>query len=189
MKNMSESQVTKKALAASMKKLMQEQPMKKISISDIVKGCNMNRQSFYYHFQDKYDLVNWIFYTELVLTIRDISTEKMDIKMDILRKICDYLYDNKTFYKNAFEVKGQNSFSEYFRDILHSILETNLSAYFKNDKSNNNVEFYASFYADAIQISIEKWLREDPMIPPDEYVNLVMSTIEIGANYLHGDGN
>jgi AcrR family transcriptional regulator len=58
---MSDSNVTKNALAASMKKLMKEEPFEKISVSDICSDCGINRKSFYYHFRDKYDLVNWIF--------------------------------------------------------------------------------------------------------------------------------
>ena len=68
---MSESQITKKALAEAMKELMSERPMNKINIGDIVERCNMNRQSFYYHFKDKYDLVNWIYYTEFIVKIKD----------------------------------------------------------------------------------------------------------------------
>ena len=59
---MSDSNLTKNALAASMKKLMREKPFDKISVSDICIDCGINRKSFYYHFRDKYDLVNWIFY-------------------------------------------------------------------------------------------------------------------------------
>ena len=44
-----------------MKKLMKEKPFAKISVIDICEGCGMNRKSFYYHFKDKYDLVNWNF--------------------------------------------------------------------------------------------------------------------------------
>ena len=98
---MSESQITKWALANSMKVLMQKRPMKKISISDIVEGCNMNRQSFYYHFKDKYDLVNWIYYTEFIVTIKDLQAT-----WEFLESICDYFYENKIFYKNAFDVKA-----------------------------------------------------------------------------------
>ena len=43
-----------------------EQSFEKISVSDICERCGMNRKSFYYHFKDKYDLVNWIFDTEFV---------------------------------------------------------------------------------------------------------------------------
>ncbi|MDD2494199.1 MAG: dihydroxyacetone kinase transcriptional activator DhaS [Tissierellia bacterium] len=177
---MSDSQITKKALAYSMKKLMEEHPMKKISISDIVEGCNMNRQSFYYHFKDKYDLVNWIFNTELIASIKDFSMENFQL----LEKTCEYFYENKGFYKNAFEVTGQNSFSEYFTDTIHNILKVQLSEIFKNKK---DVYFYATFYADAIRVSISRWLMEGAEIPPDVFVKLLKNAIEGFATYLIED--
>lgn len=63
---MADSNITKQALAGALKELIEEQSFEKISVSDICEGCGMNRKSFYYHFKDKYDLVNWIFDTEFV---------------------------------------------------------------------------------------------------------------------------
>ncbi len=177
---MSESQITKRALADSMKKLLSEHPMKKINISDIVEGCNMNRQSFYYHFKDKYDLVNWIYYTEFIISIKDLNMPTWEI----LESICEYFYENKAFYKNAFEVKGQNSFSEYFIEVLHSILTVQLTEIFKNKK---NVDFYATFYADAIRIAISRWLIEGAKLPPEKFVELLRNAIEGVAMYLLED--
>lgn len=58
--------ITKQALAASIKELMEREPLSKISVGDITSNCGVNRQTFYYHFKDKYELVNWIYYTETV---------------------------------------------------------------------------------------------------------------------------
>ena len=63
---MPDANITKTALASSMKRLMKEKPFSKISVIDICDGCGMNRKSFYYHFKDKYDLVNWIFYIDFI---------------------------------------------------------------------------------------------------------------------------
>ena len=54
---MADSNITKKALAAALKELMEEMPFEKIGIGDICERCGMHRKSFYYHFKDKYDLV------------------------------------------------------------------------------------------------------------------------------------
>ena len=176
---MSDSQITKKALAESMKKLMEEKPKKKINIGDIVEGCNMNRQSFYYHFKDKYDLVNWIYYTEFIVTIKDSPMSSWNI----LVNICKFFYNNKIFYKNAFQVTGQNSFSEYFIEVLHPILTVHLNDIFKNNK---NVDFYATFYSDAIRVSISRWLIEGARIPPEQFVELIKSSIEgVAMNLLN----
>ena len=63
---MADSNITKKALASALKDLMSRTPYAKISVSDICELCEMNRKSFYYHFKDKEDLVNWIFDVEFV---------------------------------------------------------------------------------------------------------------------------
>src|SRR5574344_1797284 len=53
------SEITKRALSQSLKKLLAEKPLDKITVTDIVTDCGVNRQTFYYHFQDLYDLVEW----------------------------------------------------------------------------------------------------------------------------------
>ena len=54
------SQVTKRALEASLKKLLLERPLDKITVTDIAEDCGINRMTFYYHFQDIFDLIDWI---------------------------------------------------------------------------------------------------------------------------------
>lgn len=55
-----ERNTTKNVLAAALKEVMAEKPLEKIGIGEICERCGMNRKSSYYHFKDKYDLVNWI---------------------------------------------------------------------------------------------------------------------------------
>lgn len=76
---MSDSHVTKQALAASIKELMSEMHMNKIDIADIERRWNMNRQSFYYRFKDKYD---W----RIGFTIQNLS-QKLKIICTLLREI------------------------------------------------------------------------------------------------------
>ena len=54
------SQITKRALEASLKKLLTKKPLDKITITDITEDCGINRMTFYYHFKDIYDLVEWV---------------------------------------------------------------------------------------------------------------------------------
>ena len=53
------SQTTKRALEASLKNLLLQKPLNKITISDIAEDCGISRMTFYYHFKDIYDLVEW----------------------------------------------------------------------------------------------------------------------------------
>ena len=45
---------TKKTLSASLKKFMERKPLSKISVSEIIADCGVNRKTFYYHFDDIY---------------------------------------------------------------------------------------------------------------------------------------
>lgn len=55
------SLTTKRALAGSFEKLLSKRSFDKITVKDIVEDCGVNRQTFYYHFHDIYDLIEWIF--------------------------------------------------------------------------------------------------------------------------------
>ena len=51
---------TKRTFAASLKRIMGKKPFSKITVSEIIQDCNMNRKTFYYHFEDIYALyLNW----------------------------------------------------------------------------------------------------------------------------------
>ena len=71
----------------------------------------MNRKSFYYHFRDKYDLVNWIFYVDFIERMEWSSCRN---EWDMLEALCSHFYRERLFYQNALQVEGQNSFREYF---------------------------------------------------------------------------
>lgn len=67
---MADSNITKRALAAALKSLLAERPFAKVSVREICEACGMSRKSFYYHFKDKYELLNWIFETEFVARVQ-----------------------------------------------------------------------------------------------------------------------
>ncbi len=172
---MPDSSLTKRALAQAIKQLMNEKPLVKISIADIVERCQMNRQSFYYHFRDKYDLVNWIFYTELITELQRSSGAT---EWDVLGSICRYLYANRSFYINALKFTGQNSFYEYFGEIIYQLLKVVLADTFgEGDQS----DFSAMFYADALRACIYRWLTGGAKLPPDELVRRILNTLSMDS--------
>ena len=81
---MADSNITKRALALAMKELMKTTPFSKISVGDICEKCEMNRKSFYYHFKDKYDLINWIYSTEFIANMQQrIYSSEWDLIQDM----------------------------------------------------------------------------------------------------------
>lgn len=168
---MSNSQITKLALADSMKELMEKKPMSKITIADITEACNLSRKSFYYHFKDKFDLVNWIFYTEFVSVIQKSSSNDI---WELLENACEYLYDNKSFYCHALKIRGQNSFSDYFIEILEPFILVNFGGIFEDHEDK---EFLSTYFADATRLAITRWLVEDNDISPEKFIDLTRTAM------------
>lgn len=61
---------TKKTLAASLKKAMEKKPLSKITVSEIITDCGVNRKTFYYHFQDIYALLKWMLEEEAIEVVK-----------------------------------------------------------------------------------------------------------------------
>lgn len=175
---MANSIMTKKALATSLKDLMKEKSFEKISISDICGGCNMSRKSFYYHFKDKYDLANWIFETEFLASVRNREYEDAS---DAVYDMCRYLYDNKDFYKKALNIKGQNSFSDYFENLLFMAIREQLKGLLHVHAIS---DFPATFFTDAFVMAFRRWLLEYNDMGPEEFLEQLRICIKhIAVSY------
>ena len=168
---MPDSNITKRALAAALKELMETKSFSKISVSDICAACDMNRKSFYYHFKDKYDLVNWIYYTECVAALKE---KGYHTGWDLLEDLCAYFYENRSFYRKTLSIEGQNSFSEYFRDIVAAIMAADMEKIFGGDDS---LGFYVDFYTDAFLCAIKRWLLDKDCRPAEEFAGLLKNCL------------
>lgn len=172
---MAESNITKQALANAFKELIEHRSFSKISIIDICDKCNISRKSFYYHFKDKYDLVNWIYHTEFT-AIAD--KKNYILGWDLLKDLCDYFYENRDFYRKIFSVIGQNSFSDYFRDVVVMILTNIMDKIYEEDAP---IDFYVDFYSDAFFCAIKRWILNKDCVPADAFVKH-LKTCLLGAS-------
>lgn len=185
---MAESDITKQALSKALKELLEVLSFEKVSISDICERCHMNRKSFYYHFRDKYDLANWTFDTEFVELIH---TNKMDItdfedtfeeRWDSIRIICNYFYENRTFYRKLLTIEGQNSFSAHFRDFLHPLMHMRIVSIFGQDDLPQMVY---DFLVDGIVCAIERWLLDKQCVSTEEFLDSLRKLLQVVYHAMH----
>ena len=119
-KDRSVAQTTKRALEASLKKLLVQKPLNKITINDITEDCGVNRMTFYYHFKDIYDLVDWI----MVEDARQAMEGRKDIDdwdkafLDVLLKI----QENKLLVLNVYRSISQEQVEQYLYKIVDPLL-------------------------------------------------------------------
>ncbi len=171
---MADSNITKKALAEALKNLLIDNSFDKVTVAQICEKCDMNRKSFYYHFKDKYDLVNWIFETEFITLIKI----RPEDEWALFEAICSYFYENRGFYRRVLRIHGQNSFPEYLLEFLHPILYERLKYLTKQEHIH---PICIDFFADGIVCTIERWLLENEKIPPKQFVNILKTLIQSSA--------
>lgn len=173
------AELTKHILADGLKELMQSLPLGSISVGDITKHCGISRNTFYYHFQDKYDLVNWIFYTEVTPNVS--KFDDLTKWSDGLIELGKYMQKNKAFYIHALQVDGQNSLSECLSQYYQTLIEnTLLNTKEQFGLCKDDVTLVAKFYTHALIGTILDWARLGMKTDPEKTVRVIEKAISAG---------
>ena len=173
------SQSTKRALEASFKKLLLEKPLNKITINDITEDCGVNRMTFYYHFKDIYDLVDWILAEDAAKAMegrRGFGTWS-EAYLDVLRQ----LQDNKTLVLNVYRSVGREQVEQYLYRLLDPILKDVADRECHDiTVQDDDKQFVVDFYKYALVGMALEWIRKDMKEDP------VRMTERLNA-LLHGE--
>ena len=170
---MADSNITKRALAAALKELMEQKPFSKINVAEICEKCGMNRKSFYYHFKDKYDLVNWIFDMDFAKVLEEHQTERFT--WPFLEAICECFYESRSFYRKALKIRGQNCFIDHYRERLEPFMQDGMR---KILHETEYMDFQINFFADAFIGSLERWLSASECMPASQLIDRVKVCIK-----------
>ena len=111
---------TKKAIAFALKDLLSEKPLDKITINDIAEKAEINRQTFYYHFQDIVDLVEWICITDGDAVLKDNRTYETWQKgyLSIFRA----MQQDKAFIMNIYRHAPRESLYNYLYRLTYKLM-------------------------------------------------------------------
>lgn len=160
------SEIRKRKIAYALKDLMQTIPFEKITISDISKKSNIHRQTFYYHFQDRYELLDYLLNMELVSNfVEDFSYSNME---DKFYEVFNTIYNDRKFYQNTVNINMSDVY-KYFAKLstkeLLALINTTLQ---KNQINDNNcdaisiAEFFGFGLGGMIISWIERGMKETP---------------------------
>lgn len=103
-------------LADSIKVCMKNTPVDKITVKAIVEGCGVTRQTFYRHFLDKYDLINWYF-DKLVLASFAEMGQGNTVYEGLVKKF-RFIQQERVFFAEAFRSDDRNSLKEHDFDLI-----------------------------------------------------------------------
>jgi len=153
------SQTTKRALAQSLKKLLQTKPLSKITINDIAEDCGVSRMTFYYHFADIYDLVEWTCQEDASVALAGNKT--YNTWQQGFLNIFNLVLENKTFALNVYHSISREHLERYLYQLTYDLLigvveekAVGLSV------SDHDKAFIADFYKYAFVGLMLNWIRE-----------------------------
>lgn len=147
------SLTTKRALAASLKNMLSKRTLDKITVKDIVDDCNLNRQTFYYHFHDTYDLLEWLYVDET----KDIIDKLHEKKYSFLLV---YILENKNIILNTYHSLDQdyaeNKIKECVKPIIMEIIKSASESI-----SEEDLNFVSDLYSYSLIGLLIDWLHSD----------------------------
>ncbi|HBQ45949.1 MAG TPA: hypothetical protein DD737_02585 [Ruminococcaceae bacterium] len=151
---------TKAKLADSLKDLMKKTPFRKITIQNVTDHCGLNRQTFYYHFKDMYDLLRWIYQNEI---FRDFGLDR-NWKNTLLTTL-KYAKKNKVFLRNTVRSLRKESIERFlypfvFKWASRVFDEACSGLFIRQEDRNFLVKFFSHAFLDAILIWIGNGMPE-----------------------------
>lgn len=170
-------QVTKRAIGEALKALLREKPLNKITISDIAGQCGINRMTFYYHFKDIYDLVEWVCVEDAsrALAGKKTYTTWQEGFLNIFRAV----EDNRPFIMNVYRSVSREQIEIYLYKLTYDLLmgvveeESAHMAVAQQDKT-----FIADFYKYAFVGLMLNWIRNDMKEDPQQIIARLSRTIQ-----------
>lgn len=169
---------TQQMLADKLKEKMKTKPLDKITVTELVACCKVNRQTFYYHFQDLYDLLAWIYQTEAVNAIA--AKRSFKTWQEGLDSILEYVEDNKTMCINTYRSVARDHLEAFLNDTLLDLLGNVVTELDPETKlSKENHRFITQFYAFAFAGVLLEWIGSG-LKTPHEVITEKITTIMEG---------
>ena len=171
------SQITKRALEQSLKNLLLKKPLTKITVGDIADDCGINRMTFYYHFKDIYDLVEWSCLEDAKRALDEKKT--YDTWQQGLLQIFEAVEENKPFILNVYRCVHREQVEKYLQPLVDQLLlgvineEAGDMTVRDEDK-----QFIAQIYSYIFIGLMLDWIKDDMRGDPQIIVNRLARLIK-----------
>ena len=178
----------KKSLSEALKKAMKKKPFQKISVSELVTACQMNRKTFYYHFEDIYALLKWTFEQEAIEVVKH-----YDLMVDYeeaITFIMDYIEANEYIINCAYDSIGRDELKRFFYADFHDIVISfisqaeDMAGKYLNDDYK---EFLISFYLEAITGTMIDWIKNRDKMDRQTSIDYIYTTVRKTLTVLISD--
>ena len=158
-----EKEEMKMLLAEALKQCMRKVPLEKITVTQIVRTCGTTRQTFYRYFQDKYDLVHWVFDQILMQSFAHMGEGKT-VYEALVNKFT-YIREELIFFQAAFRCDTQNSLREHDFRLIQAFYADRIT---RICPLSDTLRFQLEMYCQGSVYMTVKWLMEGAQLTPSQ---------------------
>ena len=163
------SDITKRALEASLKELLLQKPLDKITINDIAENCGISRMTFYYHFKDIYDLIEWSCVEDARKALEGKKT--YDTWQQGFLQIFEAVKANRPFIMNVYRSVSREHVETYLYRLTYDLLIGVVHEQCEGlTVPEEDQEFIAHFYKYAFVGLMLDWIKNDMRGDPQKLV-------------------
>ena len=171
---------TKLTLCNSLKKIMKQKPFSKITVSELIKDCNLNRKTFYYHFEDIYGLLKWMLEQETFEIVKQFDL-LVDYE-DVFNFVIDYVEKNAYFLNCIYDSVGRDELKRFLYQDFIGVINTlvlDTEKKLELEVEDSFRDFVCNFYTEAIAgmlinlfQNLEKYNQDQVL----EYLTIILKT-------------
>lgn len=161
-------------LAAAMKKCMERMPVEKVTVKEIVEECGTTRQTFYRHFLDKYDLINWYFDKILSESFKHMGTGET-VYESLVRKF-RFIEHERLFFDAAFRYDDQNSLRDHDYREIHAFY-TNMIESRTKEPLSSELNFILEMYCRGSVYMTTRWVSGEIEYTPEEMAKCLVEAM------------
>ena len=179
------SQVTKRALEQSLKNLLLKKPLTKIPVGDITEDCGINRMTFYYHFKDIYDLVEWSCLEDAKRALEEKKT--YDTWQQGFLQIFKAVQENKPFILNVYRCVHREQVEKYLQPLVDQLLlnvinEEAAGITVRDEDKQFIAQVYSYMFIGLMLDWIKDDMREDPQQIVEKLSKLIKGSVSVALS-------
>ncbi|WP_093987680.1 TetR-like C-terminal domain-containing protein [Massiliimalia timonensis] len=179
------SQVTKRALEQSLKNLLLKKPLTKITVGDITDDCGINRMTFYYHFKDIYDLVEWSCLEDAKRALEEKKT--YDTWQQGFLQIFKAVQENKPFILNVYRCVHREQVEKYLQPLVDQLLlnvinEEAMGITVRDEDKQFIAQVYSYMFIGLMLDWIKDDMHEDPQQIVEKLYKLIKGSVSMALS-------
>lgn len=156
---------TKQAIMETFLRLLDEQPLDKITVREIITECRISRNTFYYHFGDIYALMGAILQRDIA-RLRE-QRQAGTSWGENMHQIVSYIWENRRRVRNIYRSLSHDLLEQHLRQATKELFseyvrEAARGFAVSDEDIQTIIYFYQSMFVGAALDWMRQGMKEDP---------------------------